>query len=322
MPFDETSYRSWETKLWKAEGLESPKERRVKLPRIGCTARVQIVGEGPPVVFIHGGPNSGSAWAPLVRRLSGLRCLILDRPGTGLSDPLAKTPSAADLGRLGDDIVADVLDAFELPRAHVVGSSFGGFLAIRSAAKHPDRVDRMVQMACPAFAQGMKLPVFMRFMSVALVRRLMDRMEPKVGPSKSILRQIGHGASIDAGRIPVHFFEWYVALQKYTDTMKNDGAMIGNVCSFVSGFSRDLTMTNDLLAKVKAPTLLYWGADDTFGGEDVGRALAKALPNAQLTVRPRAGHLPWLDDPEDCAKRMSAFLSADAKSEVASTADA
>ena len=54
------------------------------------TTRALFAGpeDGIPVLFIHGGPTSGGTWAPLVPRVKGFRCLVLDRPGTGLSDPL------------------------------------------------------------------------------------------------------------------------------------------------------------------------------------------------------------------------------------------
>lgn len=308
MPMDEPRYRAHEARLWKDEGGLSPKEHRIALAHAGCSVRVQEVGEGPPVVFLHGGPNAGSTWAPLVRRLGGFRCLLVDRPGTGLSDALASIPRPKELRELGDHIVADVLDGLEIPRAHVVASSFGGFLALRSAAKHPDRVQRMVQMACPAFAPQMKIPPFMRLLSLGVVRWILARLEPNVKVGKDIMRQIGHGASIDADRIPLHFFEWYVALQKYTDTMHNDGEMIASASSFFGGFSPELTLDDALLGSVPAPTFFYWGEDDSFGGKEVAEAIVRAMPSAELEMVPRAGHLPWLDDPEACARLTSAFL--------------
>ena len=58
---------------------------RVQLDRTGVTVRVQEVGTGPPVVFVHGGSNGGASWARWSRRLDGFRCVVLDRPGCGLS---------------------------------------------------------------------------------------------------------------------------------------------------------------------------------------------------------------------------------------------
>lgn len=308
---DEASYRFHEEKLWQIEGGLVLKEHRIKLAHAGCTVRLMELGEGPPVLFLPGAPNAGATWAPLVQHFDGFRCLILDRPGTGLSEPLPRVPSPEDLLALGDTLVSDVLDGFHLPSAHVVASSLGGFFALRSAAASPDRIQRLVQMGCPSFAQNMKRPMFMRLLSLRLMRWLLNRLEPNVKSSKNIFRQVGHGESIDANRIPAHFFDWYVALQKYTDTFKNDGAMIGSVGAFFGGFSPTLTISDDLLRSVQTPTLFYCGRgeDALGGGEPVVGPLASTMPTAVLQMVPHAGHLPWLDDPRAGAKAATEFLS-------------
>jgi len=307
---DEAKYRLHEQKLWQIEAGLVPKEHRVKLTHSGPTVRLMELGEGPPLLFLPGAPNAGATWAPLVGRLSGFRCLVLDRPGTGLSDPFPGVPTAVDLLALGDTLVGDILDGLQLPRAHVVASSLGGFFALRSAAVSPDRIQRLLLMGCPAFAQGMKRPTFMRLLTLGIVRWLLNRLEPTVESSKNIFRQVGHGESLDAGKIPAHFFDWYVALQKYTDTFKNDGAMIGNIGTFFGGFSPSLTIPDDLLRSVHTPSLIYCGAgEDALGaGEPVVSPMATTMPDARLHMVPGAGHLPWLDDPEAAAEATLGFL--------------
>jgi pimeloyl-ACP methyl ester carboxylesterase len=80
----------------------------------------------------------------------------------------------------------------------------------------------------------------------------------------SLLRQLGHGKSLDTGRLPQHFLDWYLELQRHTDTNRNDGDMIA---SAVRDRQR-LTLTDEILAAVRAPTLLLWGEDETFAGLD------------------------------------------------------
>jgi 2-hydroxy-6-oxonona-2,4-dienedioate hydrolase len=302
MSADVAAYRDAEAAFWATIGRQPSAEHHVRLPTTGTTVRVQEMGEGPPVLFLHGGPNAGSTWVPLVEHLDGLRCLLVDRPGTGLSAPYPVTVS--NLPRIGARFVPEVLDGLGISRAHVVGSSFGGHLALRSAAAHPDRFVRMVQMAAPALVPGDAIPPFMRLLARPTVRRLMNALPPNERAARTILRQIGHGASLDAGRIPPAFFTWYVALQRYTDTMRNDGDVIGAAVPQWDA----ARVTDDLLASIPVPTLFWWGADDTFGGEDVARHLAEVMPDAQLRMVPDAGHLPWLDDPAAAAAATAAFL--------------
>lgn len=148
-------------------------------------------------------PSSSSRhaeWAPLVAELGGFRSLLLDRPGTGLSEPLAI--DATNLEQVADIFVADVLDALGVERAHLVASSFGGYLALRSAAATPDRVGRMVQMAVPGGAPGMAMPAFMKAIVAPGLGRLIRALPPNERTGRMTLRQIGHGKSLDAGRIP------------------------------------------------------------------------------------------------------------------------
>jgi 2-hydroxy-6-oxonona-2,4-dienedioate hydrolase len=302
---DATRYREAEGRLWTAAGAR-PTERTLRLPTLGVEVRLQAVGDGDPVLFLHGGPNAGSTWAAVAAELGGFRRLLLDRPGTGLSDPLRIGPD--NLAAVADVLVADVLDALELPDAHVVASSFGGFLALRSAAATPQRFGRMVQMACPAGAPGMRMPAFMKALVTPGLGRLIDLFPPTERAGRMILRQIGHGPSLDAGRIPQEFLDWYLAMQRHTDTMANESRMIRSLASRRAGWHPALTLPDELLARVTTPTFFLWGADDPFGGEEVASRLVAAMPDAHLELVPAAGHLPWLDDPERAARRVAAFL--------------
>ena len=303
---NELRYREAERRLFAHEDV-SPTEHRVHLERLDVDVRVQEIGEGEPTLFVHGGPNSGSTWIQLAARVSGLRCLLLDRPGTGLSAELADPVRPHNLRPYAETLIVDVLDALEVERAHLVVSSFGGMIALYTAAAHPDRVGRMVQMACPALAPGGGTPPFMRLIMTPGIGRLIGMLPPTDRAARSILRQIGHGASLDTGRIPAVFLDWYVALQRHTDTMANEGAMIASAGG-PRGFDPSLVLPDDVLAGVAAPTYWLWGEDDVFGGRDVAEGLAAAMPDAQLEMLPAAGHLPWLDDPEHAAQAVMTHL--------------
>ncbi len=303
-----TAYRAAETNLWRSLGAR-PTERVVTLPRLGTRVRVQEVGQGEPVLLVHGGPSAGTTWAPLAAQLDGFRVLVVDRPGTGLSEPFPVT--ADDLDPFADAFVLDLLDALDIDHAHVVASSFGGFLALRAAAIAPHRFDRMVQMACPAGAPGMAVPPFMRATSVPALRRLMTTLPPNERAARSVLRQIGHGASVDAERFSPEFYGWYLSLQRHTGTMRNDMALMGSLVERRGTVHPALALPADLLATVAVPTFFYWGADDPFGGQDVAEALVTAMPDARLQMVADSGHLPWLDDPSRAADAVARFLRAE-----------
>lgn len=273
---DRAAYRQAEAALWATVG-RSPSEQWVRLPTTGTTVRVQEVGVGDPVLFLHGGPNAGAGWVPMVEHLRGFRCLLLDRPGTGLS---AAYPITA------------------------------GNLALRSAAADPGRIRRMVQASCPASAPGERAPPFMRALTKGWIRKVANALPPDERASRWILRQLGHGASLDAGQVPQALFDWYLALQRHTDTMRNDGGLIGRLVPNRAA----ITLSDDLLGDVTVPTLFWRGAADTFGGEQLAGHLVDAMPMAERTLVPDAGHLPWLDDPRDAAVATMTFLGAEVAS--------
>ncbi len=297
-------YRQAERALWSHYGV-TPRERFLDLAKPAVWVRVQEVGEGSPLLFIHGGPNAGSTWAPLAARLRDFRCILLDRPGSGLSEVLdLRVPSLRSL--LVDTIVS-VIDALELPRVDLIVSSFGGYLGLELARTHPERVGRMVQLGCPAFLPGMKIPIFMRLLTIPPIARLMGKQKPTVAASKNILRQIGHGASLDANRIPDVFLEWYTALQAYTDTMANEVSGIQQAMTW-RGPRPQSILTWEQLRQIRTPTAFFWGSEDAFGDVALAQRVVGTMPYATLEVLPGGGHLPWLDDPDGAARHARTFL--------------
>ena len=161
-------------------------------------------------------------------------------------------------------------------------------------------------MASPAAVSGEQYPPFMRVIRSGLGRRVLAMLPPSDRANRSIFRQLGHGASLDTGRIPEAVFEWYLALGRHTNTMRNDGEMIGRE---VLGQLSAVRLDEELLASVRVPTLFLWGEDDGFGGLDNAERLTRLMPDAELVPMPAAGHLPWLDDPALAAATVRSFLS-------------
>src|SRR6185436_96738 len=95
---------------------------------------------------------------------------------------------------------------------------------------------------------------------------------------------------------PEAMLDWAFSLQRDTDTMKNDGDLIGTAGG-IRGFDPTLTFDDALVKSVETPTLFLWGDNDPFGSADAARAFVALLPNAELVLLPGSGHLPWFDDP-------------------------
>lgn len=294
-PSDLENYRAAEKRLWDHYGI-APVEHFIHLPKLKNQVRVLEIGQGEPVLFVHGSPNAGPKWTPLVAKLTDFRCLVLDRPGCGLSE--AVDYKDRNLRAFGVDLLDQTLDSLGLPRVNMVASSLGGTLAFYFTQAHPERVMRLVQEGCPAFAQGFHVPLY------NIIGSVISLLFGKVSSSRAAFRHLGHAASIDRGQFEFEVLVWRDALLKYTATRRHEDDLSRRMASR----SREYIYGADFLAQVTPPTLYLWGEDDPFGGIELGKRLAAAQPAATFQSFSEAGHLPWLDDPETHARLIRSFL--------------
>lgn len=125
--------------------LEAPEiGHRVRLGDL--TVNYHDIGEGSPVLLIHGSGPGVSAWAnwrTVIPRLEGsYRLIAPDMTGFGYTDsPEVRFDIDAWLGQL-----TALLDHLEIDRVSIIGNSFGGSLALHLAKRHPELIDRMVLM--------------------------------------------------------------------------------------------------------------------------------------------------------------------------------
>jgi len=305
----ETRFREFERRLWDSVGV-APTERRVHLDSRGIAVRVQEVGEGPAVLFVHGGSNGGSSWADLIARFDGFRCVMLDRPGCGLSDRIERRPRDIEaIEEYADTLIPDVLDALGLAHANVVATSFGGYFALRAAAAHPDRIERIVEFGWTIGAPMAKVPLVMRFTSVPVIGWVMARVPPNERAVRMILRQIGLGEALESGRFTQEEIEWFLALLRDTPTMRNERDATPRVILPIHGMNERVLLSPSLLAGISTPTQFIWGTNDPNGGADIARPFVAHLPNAELELIPGAGHAPWIDDPDRSARTTREFLN-------------
>jgi pimeloyl-ACP methyl ester carboxylesterase len=295
-------YRRAERALWEHHGLE-PRERFIDLDAPAARIRVLEVGSGEPVLFVHGTVGLG-AWPALVRELPGFRCLVLERPGWGLSSPL--NFSNYPYKTVVADVLRGALDSLGVDRAHVVGGSIGNVWALRLAQQHPTRIGRTVLMGGSPLVPQAPVPGIIRLLA-SPIGALMVRLPDKPGRVRSILRRSGHGASLDAGRIPDVFVDWRVAIGRETDSMRHERDMVRAI---VSGrtYRPGLTFDDAELAAIRQPTLYVYGTADHVGTADVWRHAVGLLPCGELRLVDGAGHMPWLDDPIRIAADVSRFL--------------
>ena len=303
----EERYRTAEDALWKAYGA-APRERWVDLPRLGRRVRVLVVGDGEPVLFVHGASNSGSSWAPLAAHLTDHQCLLLDRPGCGLSERLPRRFDDVDsFGSFAETMVVDVLDALQIDKAHLVGTSLGGYHVLRTAAARAHRVRTVTEIGWSVGAPNGTTPMIMRIAAIPTLGRAMTKLKINERMARSMLAQIGLRQAIAENRLPGEAISWWRAQINDTDTMRNEIDASPPILRVRGGVNESILLPDDVLQRITAPTFFIWGADDPFGGEDVARAFAPRIAGATLEIVP-GGHAVWMDDAQRVAGLLGGFL--------------
>jgi pimeloyl-ACP methyl ester carboxylesterase len=242
-----------------------------------------------PLVLIQGVGFDADAWEPVLRRLRRrFRLVVLDNRGVGLSD----SPSGwYTVSTMVGDVVA-VLDAEQIPVAHVMGVSLGGMVAQELAISHPDRVSRLVLVSTtPGWPFTYPLPA-------ASARLLM--MSPVLSRKRALRRKVANMMSRESIRsqpaLVGRMSDYLRSLRHHPRTGKQQMAA---GATYVGGLRQ---------RRIEAETLVLHGSTDTVADPRNARLLVSQIPSAELVVFPNAGHLLFWEHPERFCNVVTAFL--------------
>lgn len=253
---------------------------------------VHDLGEGAPVLFLHGSGPGVSAWAnwrlvlPVLAR--SRRVIAPDMAGFGFTQ---RVPGATYTMDTWVQQALDLLDALDIERADVVGNSFGGALALALAIRAPHRVRRLVLMGSVgvpfAITPGLDA-VWGYTPSFANMRRIMDVFAFDRALVTDELAQLRYEASMRPG-----FQETFGAMfpaphQRWVDAMASPEAAIR-------------ALPNE--------TLLIHGREDQVIPLATSLTLSQWIPNSQLHVFGRCGHWTQIEHSARFARLVGDFLN-------------
>jgi proline-specific peptidase len=264
--------------------------------------------EGTPVLILHGGPGAASYYMePLAERLSEHRpAIVYDQLGCGRSEQPDDT-SLWTVDRSVEEL-DQVRAAFGLDRCHLLGQSWGGWLAIEYMARGPSGIERLVLASTSA-----SIPQFM-----AEARRLIDALPE---PHRTVLNELGAKGEYDHPdyRAAVEVFyhrhlcrsePWPEALVRSGEQMDGNQVyltMNGPTEFDVIGRLREWDRTADL-ARITVPTLVTCGRYDEITPA-CSQTITDGIPDARMHVFERSAHIAHLEEGEEYAALVEAFLS-------------
>jgi pimeloyl-ACP methyl ester carboxylesterase len=251
-------------------------------------------GSGAPLLYLHGFADVHSvkeSWMPFHERLAKqARVIAPAHPGCAQSD------ENKDVDAIEDVVFhyLEVLDALKLTRFDLVGSCVGGWIAAELAARHPEKIRKLVLIgATGLFVQG------------ALIGDVFMMAQPERGSSYAGLRTMLF-AGADQPRalelFPDGMGEIEEELRRYQ--MLRLGSRIGFKPPYFYNYS-----LRNRLHRIASPALVIWGEKDNMVPRAHAEAYAKLIPDAKLSVVSGAGHSVHVEEPEKTAKLVSDLLA-------------
>ncbi|WP_269938913.1 alpha/beta fold hydrolase [Arthrobacter sp. HY1533] len=257
--------------------------RRLELGT-GITVPCLEVGDpgAPPLLLLHAWGESGRSFDRLVPLLRGFRILAPDLRGQGGAD---KPDGGYSLAGQAEDAAA-ILSALGVPRAFVLGSSSGGYVAQQLAVMHPGMVAGLVLVGAPQTLNG-------RPGMAAEVEALADPI------SEDWVR-----ASLAWFPLLHHIPQWFLE-----DRVRDGTAMPAHAWkNIMAGLCAAIPPTE--AGSIGAPTLVLWGGADNVLPRSQQDALLEKLDGAVLKVYDGVGHLVLWECPDRVAADTVAFLRA------------
>jgi pimeloyl-ACP methyl ester carboxylesterase len=242
----------------------------------GLEIAYERIGEGAPLVFVHGAAEDHRVWQPQLAALADeFTVAAWDQPGAGRSSDVPADFKLADYAHC----LASVIEALGLGPAHVAGLSWGGTVVQELYRHHPGLVATLILVDSYAGWKG-SLPEEEVRARVAGARRMLAAPAEEFDPTLP---------GLFAGDPPTEF----VPLLGEISAGVRREALATQLLLMAEADQRDL------LPRIAVPTLLIWGELDVRSPLGVARQFEEAIPHTKLVVIPAAGHVSNLEQPEE-----------------------
>jgi proline iminopeptidase len=275
-------------------------ENAKTIPVKGARIYHHVLGSrGPHLIVVNGGPGFDHNYlhaSPLWNELAANRRIVFyDQRGTGRS--AAEDDSAMDLAAQIDDLEA-LRASLAVDRVDLLGHSWGGYLAMAYAARHPEHIAHLVivDSAAPRWSDTLFLFDHV-FPETTEAQRQMD-----------FARALGDQKAVDAS------IRLYLSMLFYSPEKRD--AFLANASEYQfnrnvnEAVGRDLANVdlNPELRKFKFPTVVMTGRFDMNVAPLIAYKIHQAIPGSSFVVFERSGHMPFYEEPEAFLREMNAFL--------------
>jgi epoxide hydrolase 4 len=280
--------------------------RHERVQADGVGLHVARMGEGPPVVLLHGFPEDWRSWKHQLPALAaaGFTALAPDLRGYNESDRPAER-EAYHLRHLVADVAA-IVRATGRGRAHIVGHDWGGILAWAFAGAHPDLLDRLVIVNAPhmqIYIEKATRPSLQMLRAWYLLFFRMPRL-PEWALSAGDFRAI-RDLFRRQPKQPAFSDE---EIQAYVEALSRPGALTAALNWYRANLGSREAIDLARRARVEAPTLVIWGEHDPALGVELLDGLERVAPQVRVHRIPRASHWVQNEVPDEVNQVLIDFL--------------
>jgi len=261
-------------------------------------------GEGPPLLLVHGWPQTWYAWRMVMPALArDFSVVAVDQRGIGLSD---KPQGGYDTATLANDLVA-LMETLGHQRFALYGTDVGMPIAYALAADHPDRVDRLVVSEAPLPGISPSPPLFLPPGLNERLWHLAFNQLPEVNEQLVTGREdIFFGAEFDASagtkKLPSNTVRYYI------DTLASDPGHLRGSFGFYRAIPTSAAQNEQRKARRLTLPVLAIGGEES-SGEGVGKTMKLIADDVQTVVLTGSGHWVAEQAPEQLLAALTAFLA-------------
>lgn len=258
--------------------------------------RVHGPATAPVLILVHGFGASLHTWEPWVERLQpDYRIVSVDLPGHGLTRAPARYSFSASSNA---ELIDELAQHLNVRRLTIVGHSMGGAVAVRYALAHPEKLDALVLVAAAAWPtegrSGRPLLAF-QLLNNPAGRAIVRHINPRLFAERGLV-----SAYHDREMVREEVVDRYVELARAP----------GHRALLSSGRNNrgEAPLTSESFAGIAINTLVMHGENDRIISVEDSRALAGAIPQAQLVIYPNTGHMPMEEASGQSAADLRTFL--------------
>jgi pimeloyl-ACP methyl ester carboxylesterase len=283
---------------WRSPDLGPAKTLELEAGRL----RYHDVGQGTPLVFVHGVIVNANLWRKVVARLSDrFRCIALDMPFGSHVEPMP----GADLSPPAlANLVADAFDALGLDDVTLVGNDTGGAVCQLVAVDRPERLGRLVLTSCDSFERFP--PKLFSFF------KPLGKITPAIPFLFAPLRlRPARRLPIAYGWVTKEPIEPREAEDSYVLPLLEDGRIREDLRRLIPGLHPRYTLdAGERLRSFDKPTLLAWSSEDKLFPRSDAERLRETIPGARLEWVEGARTFSAEDRPERVAELIAGFAGA------------